>query len=113
MVDTPVIYLTRYYKEKSSFYFTLYHELMHIKKDFNMLKNKIYITEDESKIDELALDEMIPKIIYKKILEDYSNKDKIAKDNKIPLCFLYTRLSKDGIIKYNSKEYISNIEKID
>ena len=113
MVDTPVIYLTRYYKEKSSFYFTLYHELMHIKKDFNMLKNKIYITEDESKIDELALDEMIPKMIYKKILEDYSNKDKIAKENKIPLCFLYTRLAKDGIIKYNSKEYISNIEKID
>ena len=113
MVDTPVIYLTRYYKEKSSFYFTLYHELMHIKKDFNMLKNKIYITEDESKIDELALEEMIPKIIYKKILEDYSNKDKIAKDNKIPLCFLYTRLAKDGIIKYNSKEYLNNIEKID
>ena len=113
MVDTPVIYLTRYYKEKSSFYFTLYHELMHIKKDFNMLKNKIYITEDESKIDELALDEMIPKMIYKKILEDYSNKDKIAKDNKIPLCFLYTRLAKDGIIKYNSKEYLNNIEKID
>ena len=113
MVDTPVIYLTRYYKEKSSFYFTLYHELMHIKKDFNMLKNKIYITEDESKIDELALEEMIPKIIYKKILEDYSNKDKIAKENKIPLCFLYTRLAKEGIIKYNSNEYISNIEKID
>ena len=113
MVDTPVIYLTRYYKEKSSFYFTLYHELMHIKKEFNMLKNKIYITEDESKIDELALDEMIPKMIYKKILEDYSNKDKIAKENKIPLCFLYTRLAKDGIIKYNSKEYLNNIEKID
>lgn len=113
MVDTPVIYLTRYYKEKSSFYFTLYHELMHIKKDFNMLKNKIYITEDESKIDELAVDEMIPKMIYKKILEDYSNKDKIAKDNKIPLCFLYTRLAKEGIIKYNSKEYLNNIEKID
>lgn len=113
MIDTPVIYLTKYYKEKSSFYFTLYHELMHIKKDFNMLKNKIYINEDESKIDELALEEMIPKIIYKKILEDYSNKEKIAKDNKIPLCFLYTRLAKDGIIKYNSKEYMSNIEKID
>ena len=113
MVDTPVIYLTRYYKEKSSFYFTLYHELMHIKKEFNMLKNKIYITEDESKIDELALDEMIPKMIYKKILEDYSNKDKIAKENKIPLCFLYTRLAKEGIIKYNSNEYLNNIERID
>ena len=113
MVDTPVIYLTRYYKEKSSFYFTLYHELMHIKKDFNMLKNKIYITEDEESIDKLALEEMLPGSVYKSILDNYSNRDKIAKDNKIPLCFLYTRLAKDGIIKYNSKEYLNNIERID
>ena len=113
MVDTPVIYLTRYYKEKSSFYFTLYHELMHIKKDFNMLKNKIYINEDEESIDKLALEEMLPGSVYKSILDNYSNRDKIAKDNKIPLCFLYTRLAKEGIIKYNSNEYMSNIEKID
>ena len=113
MVDTPVIYLTRYYKEKSSFYFTLYHELMHIKKDFNMLKNKIYINEDEESIDKLALEEMLPGSVYKSILDNYSNRDKIAKENKIPLCFLYTRLAKEGIIKYNSNEYISNIEKID
>ena len=113
MIDTPVIYLTKYYKEKSSFYFALYHELMHIKKDFNMLKNKIYINEDEDNIDKLALEEMIPGSVYKNIIEDYSNKDKIAKNNKIPLCFLYTRLAKEGIIKYNSNEYMSNIEKID
>ena len=113
MVDTPVIYLTRYYKEKSSFYFTLYHELMHIKKDFNMLKNKIYITEDEESIDKLALEEMLPGSVYKSILDNYSNRDKIAKDNKIPLCFLYTRLAKEGIIKYNSNEYLNNIERID
>ena len=113
MVDTPVIYLTRYYKEKSSFYFTLYHELMHIKKDFNMLKNKIYISEDEESIDKLALEEMLPGSVYKSILDNYSNRDKIAKDNKIPLCFLYTRLAKEGIIKYNSNEYVNNIEKID
>ena len=113
MIDTPVIYLTKYYKEKSSFYFALYHELMHIKKDFNMLKNKIYINEDEDNIDKLALEEMIPGSVYKNIIEDYSNKDKIAKNNKIPLCFLYTRLAKERIIKYNSNEYMSNIEKID
>lgn len=113
MIDTPVIYLTKYYKEKSSFYFTLYHELMHIKKDFNMLKNKIYINEDEESIDKLALEEMLPGSVYKSILDNYSNRDKIAKENKIPLCFLYTRLAKEGIIKYNSNEYMSNIEKID
>lgn len=112
MIDTPVIYLTKYYKEKASFYFTLYHELMHIKKDYNMLKNKIHINVDEDSIDDLALDEMIPKDIYSEILNDYPNKDKIALNNKIPLCFLYTRLAKEGRIKYSSKEYIDNCEKI-
>ena len=79
MIDTPVIYLTRYYKEKSSFYFTLYHELVHIKRDFNMLKNKVYISEDESKIDKLAL----------------------------------IKIKQQKIIKYNSSEYLNNIERID
>ena len=75
MIDTPVIYLTRDYKEKSSFYFALYHELMHIKKNFNMLKNKIYINEDETKIDALALEEMIPNTIFKNIIDNDSNRE--------------------------------------
>ena len=112
MIDTPVIYLTKYYKEKSSFYFTLYHELMHIKKDYNRLKNKIYINDNEEIIDELALEAMIPKKIYEVILKDNSNRDKIALENKIPLCFLYTRLAKEGKIQYHSSEYLKNIEKI-
>ena len=112
MIDIPVIYMTLYYKEKSSFYFTLYHELMHIKKDFNSLKKKIIIDNDEDEIDNLALNEMIPDNIYKKILKEYDKKDEIAKNNNIPLCFLYSRLAKDGYIKYNSKEYLDNIERI-
>ena len=113
MVDRPVIYLTKYYKEKASFYFTLYHELFHLKKDYNMLKNKTIIeNDDEYEIDKQALNEMIDDNIYKSILADFDNKDKIAKDNLIPLCFLYTRLAKEGIISYNSKEYLNNIERI-
>ena len=111
MIDTPVIYLTKYYKEKSSFYFTLYHELMHIKRDYNMLKSKVYI-EEEEEIDELALNEMIPTKIYNRILNDYSNKEKIALENNIPLCFLYSRLAKDKRIRYSSFEYQKNCEKI-
>lgn len=114
MINTPVIYMTTYYKEKSSFYFTLYHELMHLKSDYNKLK-KTTIVEDvdnEKDIDKMALAEMIDENIYQEILNNYDNKEKICKDNNIPLCFLYSRLAMEGRIKYSSKEYINNIEKI-
>ena len=114
MIDTPVIYMTTYYKEKSSFYFTLYHELVHLKKDYNKLKNKTIIDNDiEDDIDIEALEYMIPNNTYKEVLSNYDNKDIIAMNNNIPLCFLYSRLAKDGKISYSSKEYINNIEKID
>ena len=112
MLDTPVIYMTTYYKEKSSFYFTLYHELMHIKHDYNMLKKKTIIDSDEELIDDMALEEMIPNNIYKEILNNKSNIKSIAKINSIPLCFIYSRMAKEGIIKYNSIEYLNNIERI-
>jgi len=112
MNHTPVIYMTTYLKEKSSFYYTLYHEIMHIKKDYNKLKNKTIIDEDENEIDILALNEMINEKVYNQILNDFDNKDKIAKENNIPLCFLYSRLAKESKIKYTSKEYRNHIEKI-
>ena len=110
--NTPVIYLTKYYKEKSSFYFALYHELMHIKKDHNMLKNKIIIDNDENEIDKLALNEMIPNNIYLEILNNQSQIKNISIENDIPLCFIYTRLAKEGIISYSSKDYLNNCERL-
>ena len=114
MVDTPVIYMTTYLKEKSSFYFTLYHELMHLKHDYNMLKKTTYVEEDnhEDEIDKLALNEMISEDIYQEIIENYSNRESICKNNNIPLCFLYSRLAKEGKIKYSSKDYLNNVERI-
>ena len=112
MINTPVIYLTTCYKEKSSFYFALYHELMHVKKDYNLLKKTTMVDTDEKDIDNLTLNEMINEKIYKKIISDYANREKIAKENNIPLCFLYTRLAKEGKITYNSLDYLNNIEKI-
>lgn len=113
MIDTPVIYMTTYYKEKASFYFTLYHEIMHIKKDFNKLKKNTLVDDnDETEIDELALNEMIDKSIYENILSNYSEREKICKKNSIPLCFLYTRLAKEGKISYKSEEYLNNLERL-
>ncbi len=113
-INTPVIYMTKYFKEKSSFYFTLYHELMHLKRDYNKLKNKTIIDEDdtEDEMNALALNEMIDEKIYKEILNKYYDKDRIALENNIPLSFLYTRLAREGRISYRSSEYLKNIEKI-
>lgn len=113
-IDTPVIYLTKYYKEKSSFYFTLYHELIHLRHDYNKLKNKTIIDDEneEKTIDIKALNLMIKPEIYQEIINNLDKKDIIAKENNIPLCFVYTRLAKEGIIKYNSNDYLSKIERI-
>ena len=56
---------------------------------------------------------MIPKKLYDELLESNLNVDDVLNSYKIPLCFFYTRLALEGRIKYNSKEYLSHIEKID
>ena len=113
--DNPAIYITTYLKEKSSFYFTLYHELNHVKTNFNKAKSKVIIETDdnyEKECDLYALNQMINSNIYDSIINNMKDRDKLCKKYNIPLCFLYTRLAYDGYIKYNSKEYLDNLEKI-
>lgn len=110
--NNPAIYLTTYLKEKSSFYFTLYHELAHVKTDYNSLKSKIIINNnnEEKDRDKFALNQMINDNIYKEILNNRDKEKEICKKNNIPLSFLYSRLAYEKIIKYNSKEYLENRE---
>ena len=108
--NNPAIYMTKYLKEKASFYFALYYELGHVKTDYNKAKNKIIVDDgdantNEKKADDFAINQMIDSKIWEQIINDYSNKDKICKDNKIPLCFLYSRLAYEEYITYNSIEY--------
>lgn len=114
--SNPAIYMTKYLKEKSSFYFALYHELSHVKSDYNRGKNKIIVDDGEldveSKADKFAIEQMISSEVWNNILNDYDNKDKICLDNKIPLCFMYSRLARENIISYSSKEYNIHKEKI-
>lgn len=113
--NNPCIYITRYFKEKASFYFTLYHEIGHIKSDYNKLKSKIMINNDEkeeNEIDNFALSQMIPNNIWNKVKINPLERESICKDNNIPLCFVYSRLAYEGIISYKSKEYNSHKEMI-
>lgn len=114
--DNPAIYMTCYLKEKSSFYFALYHELGHVKSDYNKAKSKVIIDGDDSlekRADLFAVNQMIDEKTYKMILENFDDKEKICKENNIPLCFLYSKLAHDKIIKYTDKLYLDSREKID
>lgn len=114
-VTTPVIYMTTLYKTLPSFYYTLYHEICHIKRDYNMLKNKTYEI-DEDKEDEcniFALNQMIDNKLWKELKLKPNNYKEILKDNNIPVSFYYSRLAYENIISYKSKEYQDNIGKLE
>lgn len=114
--SNPAIYITKYLKEKSSFYFTLYHEISHIKTDYNKAKNKIIIDAEENiseiNANKFALNQMIDENLWKEIKNNINIAETICNNNNIPLCFLYSRMAYEGIISYKSKEYNSNRENI-
>lgn len=111
--QTPVIYVTKYFKEKASFYFVLFHELGHIKTNYNKLINKIHVEDsEEDDMDKFALDKMIDDSIWSKIVDDYKNEIKDFSKYEISLSFICSRLAYEGIIKYSSKLYRENIERI-
>lgn len=107
----PAIYLTKLYKDKASFYYALYHELGHLKSDFNKGKNKVIIEdneEQEMKADRFAQEEMIPNDIWNNIKMNIEENKllKISKENNIPMCFITSRLSYLKLINYNHPLYI-------
>lgn len=114
--NNPAIYMTTYLNEKSSFYFALYHELSHVKTNYNKAKSKVIIDgedEIEKRADAFAINQMISEKIYNEIMNNYYDREIICKREKIPLCFLYSRLAKEEKIKYNDKLYINNREPIE
>ena len=111
----PAIYLTKLYKDKASFYFALFHELGHVKSDYNKAKSKVIIDEDElleKRADKFALETMISSSIWKEIINNMDNVLSICEKNNIPVCFGVWRLAKEGYIDYKSKLYNDYIEKI-
>lgn len=109
-ITNPAIYLTKTFKEKALFYFALYHELAHVKRDYNMAKNKIVVDDStsEKEIDEVALNWMIDKNVWNLIKENPNEVKEICQKKNIPICFATSRLAKEGLISYKSKLYINN-----
>ena len=112
-IKTPVIYMSTLYKNKASFYFTLYHEIGHIKRDYNLLKNKVMVEDDEKFCDDYSLNQMIPNDVWQELKTMPSNYNEICIKNSIPLSFYYSRLAYEKIISYRSREYNEHMEKIE
>lgn len=107
-INNPAIYMTKLYKDKASFYFALYHELGHIKSDYNMAKSKVIINSEEKiekRADLFALNNMIPEKTWNLIIDNIEDIENICKKEKVPVCFATSRLAQRGIITYNSKLY--------
>lgn len=109
----PTIYTTKNYQAKDSFFFELFHELGHCKSDYNEAQKKVIFEgsdEQENRADNFALETMIPKSVWKKIEEDYSEENilNISKQYRIPISFIVGRLANLNMISYRSKLYNEN-----
>ena len=57
-------------------------------------------------MDQYALNQMINNKDYEYLKSNLNFANKFCKEKNIQLCFLYSRLAHDNIIKYNSREYL-------
>ena len=108
--NKPAIYLTRKHKRIADIYFSLLHELAHLKSDYTKAKSGVVISYEENekldfeeKADKQAFNWMVEDEIYNNIKYEYNNiPESIIKS------FLVYRLANDGIISYKSKLYQKN-----
>lgn len=109
--DNPAIYITANYAAKDSFYFELFHELGHCKRDFNFAKKNVIANGDkekELKADQFALKTMINEDLCENIDQYFNDENKlleISQTEKIPMSFIVGRLAKNKQIEYSSYLY--------
>ena len=104
--DAPAIYITRKYKRIADGYFTLLHELAHLKSDFNSAKAKNFVSyedESEAKADMVAYNWMVNDEYYNNVCK--KDNYNIDDEERFPQCFVVYRLAKDGTLPYKSKVY--------
>ncbi len=102
----PAIYLTRRHKRIADIYFALLHELGHCWTDYNMAKEKTFVSVDleaELETDKKALNWMVDNNYYKDVClqQNYKIEDEI----NYPKAFIAYRLAFDKKLKYSSNCY--------
>lgn len=94
----PAIYIANKNSDKNTFFFELFHELGHCKSDYNEAQSKVIVEgrdAQEERADEYARNAMVPPKVWTEVLnsdQSISALQKIATKNKIPLCFIESRL---------------------
>ncbi len=114
----PAVYISTFNKRVDGLVYSLFHELGHVKSDFNQGKSKVIVEgtkEQEDRADKFAYTNMVPENILNDISINFSEKHllEVSKDNKIPMCYMVSQLTNNGIYKYTGSMYKKHIRKIE
>ena len=107
--NKPAIFITKKHKRIADIYFSLLHELAHLKSDYNRAKSGSLVSlfdevdnsDYEKRADATAFNWMIDNKEYENIKNDL----KLLNESKYPKSFIAYRLANDKIISYSSKIY--------
>ncbi len=114
----PAVYISTFKKRVDGLVYSLFHELGHVKSDFNQGKSKVIVEgteEQEARADKFAYTHMVPENILKDISRNFSEKHllEVSKNNKIPICYMVSQLTNNGVYKYSGTMYKKYVKKLE
>jgi len=113
----PAVYISTFKKRVDGLVYSLFHELGHVKSDFNQGKSKVIVEgtrEQEARADKFAYTHMVPENILRDISRNFSEKHllEVSKSNKIPMCYMVSQLTNNGVYKYSGMMYKKYVKKL-
>lgn len=114
----PAVYISTFQNRVDGLVYSLFHELSHVKSDYNQGKSKVILdgTEaQEKRADEFAYTSMVPKEVCNDILinNDENHLLEISRIHRIPMCYMVSQLAaKINKYKYSSQLYKKYVIKL-
>lgn len=113
----PAVYISTFKKRVDGLVYSLFHELGHVKSDYNQGKSKVIVVgtkEQEERADKFAYTSMVAEEIFNDISKNFSEKHllEVSKNNKIPMCYMVSQLTNNGVFKYTGSMYKKYVAKI-
>jgi transcriptional regulator with XRE-family HTH domain len=114
----PAVYISTYQKRVDGLVYSLFHELGHVKSDFNQGKSKVILEgtkEQEERANKFSYTSMVPQPIYDDIVKNYSEKHllELSQKHKIPMCYMVSQLAINGTYSYTGKMYKKYVTKME
>lgn len=116
--NKPAVYISTYQKRVDGLVYSLFHELGHVKSDYNQGKSKLIVEgtkEQEERANAFAYSSMVPNEVLESLLINFSEEHvlEVSKNGKIPMCYLVSQLAANKVYSYTGKLYNKYVIKID